>query len=95
MLAIADATVQFVEVGLWVERSPGSTIERQLRFPTVQAAVSALTHPESSPLFDRHRGVDLDWFGFEVQIYFTDGTRTAPLQVLSRDHAVRLLNQFG
>ena len=49
--------VQFVDVGLWVERSPGSTIERELRFPTVQAAIAALTHPESSPLFDRHRGV--------------------------------------
>ena len=94
MLAIAERPVQFVEVGLWVERAPGSTIERQLRFPTVQAAVTALTHPESSPLFDRHREVDLDWFGFEVQIYFTDGTRTAPFQVLSRDHAVRLLKEY-
>ena len=87
--------VQCVHVGLWVERAPGSSIERQLRFPTVQAAVDALTHPESSQLFDRHRGVDLNWFGFEVQIYFTDGTRTAPMQVLSRDHAVRLLNEYG
>ena len=87
--------VQFVDVGLWVERSPGSTIERQLRFPTVQAAVIALTHPESSPLFDRHRGIDLGWFGFEVQIYFIDGTRTAPMQVLGRDHAVRLLNEYA
>jgi hypothetical protein len=87
--------VQSVQVGLWVERGPGSTIERQLRFPTVQVAVTALTHPESSPLFDRHRGVDLNWFGFEVQIYFTDGTRTAPLQVIGRDQAVRLLNRFG
>jgi hypothetical protein len=87
--------VQFVDVGLWVERSPGSTIERELRFPTVQAAIAALTHPESSLLFDRHRGVDLNWFGFEVQVYFTDGTRTAPMQVLSRDHAVRLLNEYG
>jgi hypothetical protein len=88
-------SVQFVQVGLWVERSPGSSIERQLRFPTVQAAVTALADPESSPLFDRHRGVDLDWFGFEVQIYFTDGTRTAPMQVLSRDNAVRLLNEYA
>jgi hypothetical protein len=87
--------VDFVQVGLWVERGPASTIERQLRFPTVQAAVTALTHPESSPLFDCHQGVDLDWFGFEVQIYFTDGTRTAPLDVLGRDNAVRLLNEFG
>ena len=87
--------VQFVELGLWVERAPGSSIERRLRFPTVQAALEALTHPESSPLFDRHRGVDLDWFGFEMQIYFTDGTRSAPLQVLGRDNAVHLLSQFG
>jgi hypothetical protein len=87
--------VQFVDVGLWVERGPGSAIERHLRFPTVQAALTALTHPESSPLFDHHRGVDLDWFGFEVQIYFIDGTRTAPLQVLGIDNAVRLLHQFG
>lgn len=86
--------VQFVEVGLWVERAPGSSIERQLRFPTVRAAISALTQPESSSLFDRHRGVDLDWFGFEVQLYFTDGSRTPPLQVLSRDHAVRLLHEL-
>jgi hypothetical protein len=88
-------SVQFVEVGLWIERAPGSSIERQLRFPTVKAAVAALTRPESSPLFDRHRGVDLSWFGFELQIYFTDGTRTAPFQVLSRDHAVRLLNEYA
>jgi hypothetical protein len=87
--------VQFVQVGLWVERGPGVTIERQLRFPSVEAAVAALMEPESSPLFDRHRGIDLDWFGFEVQIYFTDGTRTAPLQVLGRDNAVRLLNEYG
>jgi hypothetical protein len=88
-------SVHFVEVGLWVERAPGSNIDRRLRFPTVQAAVDALTHPESSPLFDRHRGVELSWFGFEVQVYFTDGTRTPPLQVLSRDHAVRLLNEYA
>ena len=87
--------VQFVEVGLWVERGPASTIERQLRFSTVQEAVTALTHPESSPLFDRHRGVDPDWFGFEVQIYFGDGTRTAPMDVIGRDNAVRLLNEYG
>jgi hypothetical protein len=91
---MGDGAVQFVEVGLWVERAPGSTIERHLRFPTVEAAVAALTDADSSPLFDRHRGIDVNWFGFEVQVYFTDGTRTAPLQVLGRDHAVRLLNEF-
>ena len=91
---MSDA-VQSVEVGLWVERAPGSNIERQLRFPTVEAAVAALTDPDSSPLFDRHRGIDVNWFGFQVQVYFTDGTRTAPLQVLGRDDAVRLLNEFG
>ena len=85
---------QFVQVGLWVGRAPGSTIEKQMRFPAVQEAINALTRSDSSPLFDRHRGVDMSWFGFEIQLYFADGTRTAPLQILGIENALSYLNEF-